>query len=97
MQNYKVFADRERAGWSDAGIVDAYVARIGPITDEVAKVLVDRTAAPGKSVLDLCCGQGRLTAMMTAAGAEVAGLDFSPEMLSLAAELAPDAKLHKGA
>lgn len=96
MQNYEVFADRERAGWSDAGIVDAYVAHFGPITDEVAKVLVNRAAAPRKSVLDLCCGQGRLTAMMVAAGAEVAGLDFSPEMLSLAAELAPGAKLHKG-
>ena len=53
MQNYEVFADRERVGWSDAGIVDAYVARIGPITDEVAKVLVDRVVESRKSVLDL--------------------------------------------
>jgi SAM-dependent methyltransferase len=96
MQNYKVFAGRERTGWSDAGIVGAYVARFGPITDEVAKVLVDRAAAPRKSVLDLCCGQGTLTAMIAATGADVAGLDFSPEMLSLAAELAPGAKLHEG-
>ena len=34
--------------------------------------------------------------MMAATGAEVSGLDFSPEMLSLAAERAPVAKLHKG-
>jgi hypothetical protein len=37
MQNYEVFTDRERAGWSDAGIADAYVARVGPITATAAK------------------------------------------------------------
>jgi len=83
-------------GWSDSAIVDAYVKYFGPITDEVAKVLVRRAAAPGRSVLDLCCGQGRLTAMMSAAGAEVSGVDFSKEMLALAATAAKDATLKEG-
>ena len=96
MQDFSAFADRERAGWSDDGIVGAYVSRFGPITDEVGKVLTDRVAKPGQSVLDLCCGQGSLTAAMSSAGATVTGLDFSPTMLAIAAKTAPDASLHEG-
>lgn len=96
MQDFSVFANRERSGWSDEGIVSAYVSRFGPITDEVGKVLADRVAKPGRTVLDLCCGQGNLTAAMSSAGAAVTGLDFSPTMLAIAAKNAPDAALHEG-
>lgn len=96
MQDFSIFADRERAGWSDEGIVSAYVSRFGPITDEAGKVLAGRVAEPGQKVLDLCCGQGSLTAVMSAAGAAVTGLDFSPTMLAIAAKNAPNASLHKG-
>ena len=95
-QDYGEFGERERSGWADPGIVEAYVAKFGPVTDEVAELLVARAAAPGLKLLDLCCGQGRLTAMLSAAGAEVAGLDFSPEMLARAADAAPDASLRQG-
>lgn len=96
MQDFSIFADRERIGWTDEGIVDAYVARFGPITDEVGAVLAGRVAKPGRDVLDLCCGQGRLTALMCSAGAAVTGLDFSPVMLAIAAKSAPGAVLHEG-
>jgi len=91
-----VFADRERVGWSDESIVGAYVSRFGPITDEAGRVLADRVAKPGQSVLDLCCGQGNLTAVISSSGAAVTGLDFSPTMLAIAAGTAPDADLHEG-
>ena len=96
LEDYSTFAERERLGWSDAGIIEAYVAKFGPVTDEVAQVLVERAAKPGLKTLDLCCGQGRLTALLCEAGAEVSGLDFSPEMLAFAAETAPGAKLQEG-
>lgn len=96
MQDFSVFADRERAGWSDESIVGAYVSRFGPITDEAGRVLADRVAKPGRSVLDLCCGQGNLTALMSSSGAAVTGLDFSPTMLTIAARTAPDATLREG-
>jgi len=96
MQDFSVFADRERAGWSDEGIVGAYVSRFGPITDEVGKALAGRVAERGQTVLDLCCGQGNLTAMMSSTGAAVSGLDFSPTMLAIAAQTASDASLHEG-
>lgn len=95
MDKFQEFGERERAGWSQADIVDAYVARFGPITDEVANVLKDRVAAPARTVLDLCCGQGRLAAMLSEAGAKVTGVDISPAMLSLAARAAPDATLRE--
>lgn len=96
MQDFSVFAERERAGWSDTGIVDAYVERFGPVTAHVARALTARVAAPGRTVLDLCCGHGELTAMLADAGVEVTGLDFSPEMLALARERAPRARLVEG-
>lgn len=64
MQDFHEFADRERAGWADGAIVSAYVEKFGPVTDHIARGLVARTSPAGKSVLDLCCGQGTLTAML---------------------------------
>lgn len=96
MTSFEVFGQRERSGWSDKGIVDAYVARFGPITDEVGRELVSLAAPRGKCVLDLCCGQGTLTAMLVDAGAEVSGLDFSAKMLGIAKKRAPEADLHAG-
>ena len=57
MQNYTDFADRERTGWADSGIVDAYVAKFGPITDEVANVLAGR--AGGEVVVSVAVAELR--------------------------------------
>ncbi len=49
---------------------------------------VIRLAAPreGARALDVCCGTGDLAFALAALGAEVVGLDFSPEMLAVARE-----------
>lgn len=96
MNNFSVFAEREQAGWTDGKLIAAYVEHFGPVTDEIAKLLVDRGVRPGQKVLDLCCGQGSLTALASQAGAQVAGLDFSPQMLALATAAAPDVEFLKG-
>ncbi|MBI3880329.1 MAG: ubiquinone/menaquinone biosynthesis methyltransferase [Verrucomicrobia bacterium] len=44
--------------------------------------------APGGRALDLCCGTGDVAFALAAAGAEVTGLDFSAEMLAVAARRA---------
>jgi SAM-dependent methyltransferase len=93
LNDFTIFAERERAGWSDTGIVGSYVEKFGPITDDVAKTLVQRATAKGKDVLDLCCGQGALTAMLIDAGANTFGIDFSQEMLAIAKIAAPGAEL----
>ena len=96
MHEYDEFATQERIGWASEDIVSAYVRRFGPVTDYAARKLISLGTPEGKSVLDLCCGQGGLTAMLSEAGANVTGLDFSEEMLALAAKNAPDAVLKQG-
>jgi demethylmenaquinone methyltransferase/2-methoxy-6-polyprenyl-1,4-benzoquinol methylase len=44
---------------------------------------------PGKRALDVCCGTGDLALGMARRGAEVVGLDFSPEMLEVARRRTP--------
>ncbi len=41
---------------------------------------------PGQRALDLCCGTGDLALALARDGAETTGLDFSPQMLAVAAE-----------
>lgn len=40
---------------------------------------------PGRKALDLCCGTGDITESLARTGAETTGLDFSPQMLEVAA------------
>jgi demethylmenaquinone methyltransferase/2-methoxy-6-polyprenyl-1,4-benzoquinol methylase len=47
---------------------------------ELAKV------TPGSRALDLCCGTGDLAFALARRGAETTGLDFSPQMLAVAAQ-----------
>ncbi|WP_343080061.1 class I SAM-dependent methyltransferase [Ostreiculturibacter nitratireducens] len=96
MQDFGEFAARERDGWANEGLVSAYVDKFVPVTDSIARVLVERSSPRDKSILDLCCGQGTLTAMLCDAGAKVTGLDFSNEMLARAALNAPEADLRQG-
>lgn len=96
MSDFSEFAQREKAGWRNDAIVEAYVAKFGPVTDYVAEALVSRASPKDKQVLDLCCGQGTLTRMLVQSGARAVGLDFSPEMLALAEAAAPGAELQQG-
>ena len=57
---------------------------------EKAKGLVDLLAArPGERILDLGCGTGALTAELAASGAELLGVDRSPEMIAEACKKFP--------
>lgn len=50
----------------------------------------------GLRILDLGCGAGALAAPLCEAGAEVWGLDLSPDLLAIARRRAPRASLHPG-
>jgi len=45
---------------------------------------------PGERILDLGCGTGYLTQQIADLGAEVVGIDYSPEMIQKAKETYPD-------
>ncbi len=51
---------------------------------------------PGKAVLDIGFGTGTLTAKLYERGCRIFGQDFSGEMLRLAQEKMPEAKLYQG-
>ncbi len=49
--------------------------------------------APGERILDLGCGDGVLTKKLVAAGANVTGVDHSPEMVAASRALGLDARI----
>jgi SAM-dependent methyltransferase len=96
MTEFSEFGSREYAGWSDGGVVDAYIKHFVPITDAVGSEIVARQIDADDDVLDLCCGQGTLTASMAKTAARVTGLDFSAEMIARARVTAPAATIVEG-
>jgi len=67
-----------------------FVAELGA---DVANVLA---AGPGERILDLGCGDGVLTARLAERGAQVVGVDASPELVAAARERGIDAQLADG-
>ena len=63
--------------WSAA----AYAANARFVSDLGAPVLALLDPRPGERILDLGCGDGALTERLAAAGAEVLGVDASPDMV----------------
>ena len=93
--DYQVFAEREKEGWANPEITEAYVQGFGPVVDEAGRSHLP-VLGPASKVLDLCCGQGTLTSALVDQGHDVAGLDFSSEMLDRAGTNAPGANLVLG-
>jgi trans-aconitate methyltransferase len=51
---------------------------------------------PGERILDLGCGDGALTEKLVAAGANVVGVDASPDMVNAARQRGIDARVMDG-
>ncbi|MGE0845103.1 MAG: trans-aconitate 2-methyltransferase [Flavobacteriaceae bacterium] len=81
-----------RQQWS----ADTYRRDGGFVADLGAGALDMLDPRAGERILDLGCGDGRLTARIAAAGADVVGVDTSPELLERARELGLDARLGDG-
>lgn len=94
---YDEFAAAEKSGWSEDARADAYVNLFAPISDQLIPSLLEASqAAPGKVVLDLCCGHGNAADALIQAGATVFGLDFSAAMLARAQRRVPEATFLEG-
>lgn len=78
--------------WSPADYAKnaAFVPELGRA---VVELLAPRA---GERILDLGCGDGVLTEMLAAAGAEVIGVDASPEMVAAAKARGVDARVMDG-
>jgi SAM-dependent methyltransferase len=80
-------ADRQQT-WSP----ETYEANARFVSELGSGVLAWLAPRPGERILDLGCGDGALTARLIEAGAEVVGVDDSPEMLEAARARGIDAR-----
>lgn len=84
---------RARADYDPfAWFYDEYWCRgVAPDFLRALDALLVPRLAPGSTILDLCCGTGRVTAGLSARGFPLTGLDLSREMLAYARRNAPAA------
>ena len=75
----------EKGKW-DAGLYDHKHSFVWKLAEGVLELL---EAKPGERILDLGCGTGHLAAKIAEAGAQVVGVDRSPEMIRQAREKYP--------
>jgi 2-polyprenyl-6-hydroxyphenyl methylase/3-demethylubiquinone-9 3-methyltransferase len=61
-----------------------------PLKRRLLLEMLSKQTSPGSRVLDLGCGTGRFTALMTEAGYRVTAADVSAEAISVARTNAPD-------
>jgi trans-aconitate 2-methyltransferase len=71
----------------DAGLYDDQHAFVWKHGAALIELLAPR---PGERILDLGCGTGHLTAQLADAGADVVGIDNSPEMIDQARRAYPN-------
>ena len=91
------FAALERREWAKSDVAQSYARVFAKAADMVVPTMVSAVrAGPAVDALDLCCGQGNVTAALCKAGARVIGLDFSTAMLEMARTSVPEAKFVEG-
>ena len=80
---YEAFKLAEREGWdSRASGYNDYTGRV--TTSAIPTLLAMAETAPGKHVLDVCCGTGRAAGAAHALGASAEGIDVSAAMVEAA-------------
>lgn len=75
----------QHAKW-DAGLYDDKHSFVYKMAEGLLELLAPQ---PGERILDIGCGTGHLTAKIGASGAQVTGVDRSPEMIRQAREAYP--------
>lgn len=71
--------------WS-AGRYEAVAQRIAPISAQLVETLDRLRPLDGAAVADLACGTGNAALAAAKAGAQVTGVDLTPELLAIAAD-----------
>jgi SAM-dependent methyltransferase len=93
MPDFGELKQRHRAMWA-SGEYDAVAAGIRPVADHVVRAAGIRA---GQRVLDIACGTGNTALMARARGAQVTGVDLTPELLAVARRrAAQDESLYGG-
>ena len=82
----------EAGGWN----ADTYLRNAGFVAELGVPALELLAPRPGERILDLGCGDGALTLMLAARGAEVVGVDASADMAAAARARGLDARQRDG-
>ena len=89
------YRELERSGWQRAAA--GYVGSFEAATRLFAPALLDAAGVGrGTRVLDVACGAGIVSGLASSRGAEVIGVDFSPEMLAEARRRYPALQFREG-
>jgi SAM-dependent methyltransferase len=84
-----VVAQFERDTWSRCA--DSYIETFAGITGETVPLVIEAAGVgPGTEVLEIGSGPGHVADLLTKAGANVTGVDFSSDMVKVAQSSHPD-------
>lgn len=93
--SYDGFKRAEMEGWdARAGAYNDYTGQV--TTQAIPTLLAMAGIAPGKQVLDLCCGTGRAAGAACALGARAEGIDVAAAMIDAARNAFPNATFDVG-
>lgn len=87
---------RPKTSWGgSADWYDALLRQGGTYQSELILPNILRLVAPGpgQKILDLACGQGFFSRELARAGAEITGVDISPELIAKAKVMSPSLKI----
>lgn len=89
------YREFERSGWERAAAW--YADTFEDVSRQFVPALLDSVGiSPGCKVLDVACGPGVVAAAAALRGAEVVGVDFSPNMIAEAKRRHPALKFRQG-
>ena len=89
------FREFERAGWQRAA--QGYMSSFEAATSLFAPALLEAAGVRGGvKLLDVACGAGLVCGIAASRGAEVIGIDFSPDMLAVARRRHPSIDFREG-
>ena len=92
---YQAFADFEKDAW--VKLPEHYDSIVGPMTRRAVDAILEAVALrPGMTILDVASGLGYVAAEAKRRGANVTGVDFSPDMINEARRHYPDLKIEQG-
>lgn len=87
MDPFEAFKNTQKKGWAHFFPLETVT------TPAAAKLVKFSRVAAGQLVLDVCCGTGVVAVTAARKGAQVTGLDFTPELLARAHENSRIAKV----
>lgn len=91
----EAFSEFENTGWDE--ISAAYELQFGPLTGQSTTTVMEAAQVESDTrFLDVCTGPGMLAEEAAKIGADVSGLDFSEEALTIARRNVPGATFHQG-